>query len=201
MAFIPFTDCAEAVFNFTLNGKPAANVMNFQYTGAYDQTAIDDLAAVLDLAVWTYLLQYMQSNVQYLNVLVRGLTSPIDLTATNGDNADSGAASGTLLSNQTSYVITLGTGFTGRSARGRYYAMPMGLVNTTSPRAVSTSYANAMVDAIADMLVDAATAGWDGVIASRETGGAPRTTGVTFLITDIIAGALNIDTQRRRVGK
>lgn len=201
MAFIPVPDAAEAVFNYTINGKPTANVVGFQYTGAYDQTAIDLLAEVLDLAVDAYLIPLMQTSVNYNNVLVRGLTSAVDLTATNGTSAASGTASAPNITQQASYVITLGTGFTGRSARGRWYAQPYGGANITSSRAVSSGFANNLVDAIADMFVDAATAGWDAIIISRQTGGAPRTTGVPYLITDIIAGALNIDTQRRRVGK
>jgi len=69
-------------------------------------------------------------------------------------------------------------------------------------RAVTTTYSANWVDAVADLFV-AVTAASGGlpVVVSRFTGGAARTTGVYRPVTDIIGTNLNVDTQRRRVGK
>lgn len=201
MAFQSVPNTAEAVINYVINGQPAINRINFESPGGYTQTEIDALAAVIDLAVDAYIMPLVMPAVNYLFTKVRGLESAIDLEATNATSSGTGAASGTQQAQQQSYVVKLGTGATGRSARGRFYMPPTGSANLNSPRAVSSGYSNNCVDALADLLADAALAGWTGVITSRYTGGAARPTGVNRVITDIIASNLNIDTQRRRVGK
>jgi len=201
MAFQPAPDTAEAVMQFSQNGQDAVNRVNFEKVGGYDQASIDLLAEAVDAAVGTYYIPLLQASINYLGTLVRGLATSIDLTGFNDTNADNGSAAGNGLPQQSSYVIKLGTGFTGRSARGRLYAQAMGASNLTSARTVSTAYADAMVDFVFNLLDFASAAGWTGVITSRQQGGVVLSTAENLTITDIIAGALNLDTQRRRVGK
>jgi len=201
MTFIPAPNTAEAVINYSGAGQPMANVLHFEHAGGYDQTAIDLLATVIDAAVDAYLIPLIGAGIDYLFTKVTGLASQNDLTATVDTNAQSGSSAGTTLPQNQSYAIGLRSNLTGRSARGRFYMPPTGNVNYATPRAVGTTYSNNAVDAVADMLDDAATAGWNCVITSYQTNKVPRTTAENFLVVTIGVHDLNIDTQRRRVGK
>lgn len=201
MAFQSVPNTAEAVINYVGGSIPMVNRLNFEHAGPYSQGDIDNLAAAVDLAVDAYFLPLIGNTVQYLFTKARGLENPIDLEATNATSSGNGSAAGNQLPYQTSYVIKLGTGATGRSARGRLYAPPPASTALTSARTVTTTFSNAWVDAIADLLTDVLVAGWTGVITSRVTGGAPRPVGLNRPITDVIGANLNVDTQRRRVGK
>lgn len=201
MAFQPAPDTAEAVMNYEAAGVPIVNVMNFEKVGGYDQVAIDLLAAVVDAAIDAYLIPLINSGVTYLFTHVRGLASAIDLEADDATSTQPGSAAGGALPSQQSYAVKLGTGFTGRSARGRIYMPPTSDANQNGVRQVSTTYSDNAVDAIADLIEDCATAGWNAVVLSRQSGGVLLPTAVGRVITDVIGANLNIDTQRRRVGK
>lgn len=201
MPFQSAPDTAEAVINYTQGGQPIVNRINFEHTGGYNQAAIDLLALVVDAAVDAYLMPLIVSSMTYLFTKVRGLESAIDLEATNATNTGAGAASGASQPQQASYVVKLGTGATGRSARGRFYMPGLAASALNSARTVTTTYSNGAVDALADLIADAAAAGWDAVITSRQQGGVVLGTALNRVITDVIASNLNIDTQRRRVGK
>lgn len=192
---------AEAVIRWTNGRVNFNNVLNFLKTGGYDQTAIDNLAALVDLAVDTYFLPLIASTADYVLTDVRGLTSASDLFATNGTNAGAGSAAGNPVPSNVAYVITLGTGFTGRSYRGRFYMPALTTAHVAGDDNVTSTYSDAVVDAVADLLADALTAGWTPVVLSRVTGGAPRATAIGTPITDIIARNTTTDSQRRRLGK
>jgi len=202
MTLQPVNDTAEAVINYSIAGQPAINRINFELAGGYSQADIDTLAAAVDIAVDTWILPLIQPAVNYLFTRARGLESAIDLEAINADSAGTGAASGTPMTAQQSYAIQLLTGATGRSARGRFYMPPTTNVNTASVRAVTPTYSDACVDAVANLITDVlAVSGWLAVVTSRYTAGALRPSGVNRVISTVGVNDLNIDTQRRRVGK
>lgn len=201
MAFIPAPNTAEAVINWVGESQPMANVLHFEHAGGYDQTAIDLLAAVIDASVDAYIIPLVYTGIDYVLTKVTGLASVNDLTATNATNAQAGISTGATPPQQQSYAVGLRSNFTGRSARGRVYMPPTSMTNFTNGRTLSTTYSDAAVDAIADMLDDAAAAGWNCVITSYQTANAPRTTAVNFLVTQVGVADLNVDTQRRRAGK
>lgn len=201
MAFIPAPNTAEAVINYEANGQPMANVLHFEHAGGYDQTAVDLLATVIDAAIDAYLIPLLNNAVNYLFTKVTGLASVNDLTSTVDTGAQAGSGTGGALTQQTSYAVGLRSNFTGRSARGRFYMPPGVASNLTTLRTWNTTYSDACVDALADLIDDAAAAGWNCVITSYQTNNAPRATAANFLVTEVGVHDLNVDTQRRRVGK
>lgn len=199
MAFQSAPDTAEAVIAAVASAKNIFNVLNFVKAGGYDQDAIDDLAAVVDAAVGDNYLPLLHTGIEYLSTTVRGLENDGDFESVNADNAGFGTASGAGLPNNVTGVITLRTGITGRSNRGRFYALPTSATNQSGLNTFSTGYMNALVDFLGDMGDAAAVAGWTLSILSRITGGAPRTTATTRPVTVIEVRNRTNDSQRGRL--
>jgi len=100
----------------------------------------------------------------------------------------------------TSLCLTLRSGLTGRSARGRFYAFPTGDANlSTSPDLFEATYADDLVDMLDDIVTTASAQGWALCILSRFTAGAARTNAVPFIVTNIQARNLTCDSQRGRL--
>lgn len=202
MAFQPVLNTARANVRFAANGVPAEWRWHFTHLGAYTQAEIDALAAGIDAAVDAYFLPIIRANYSYVETYVRGLTSEFDLEATNDTNAGPGlVATGTPLSQQSSFVGSLRTGLTGRSARGRTYAVGLSESQTLNSRAMGATYVADWIDALADMVTAMQAIDWALAVVQFISDGAPLVNGVARLVTDIVAANNNIDTQRRRVGK
>lgn len=200
MTFQSAPECAEAVIQGTYGGTPIANVLNFWYPGGYDQANIDDLAEAVDAAVGTNYLPVCVDDVEYVQTLVRGLENVIDLQAANGASSGPGGDNaGTPLPGNVTLCITLRTGFTGRSARGRFYAWPAGSDSLLSPDVFVTAYADALEAFLEEVKSQAIDVGWHLVILSRVSGGVPRGTATHLDVTSILARNTDSDSMRRRL--
>jgi len=199
---VPFQSapfCAEAVINATISGVPLANVLNFRRLSGYDQAHIDDLATAIDIAVGADYLPILASAVSYSHVLVRGLESVIDLTSSASASAGSGAVGGATMPNNVSLVATLRTGFTGRSARGRFYAMPMSSSSLASQNTLDGAIGSGLESFLEACVVAGASTGWEMIVLSRYTLGAKRSVAIGTPVTDIEIRNLLVDSQRRRL--
>lgn len=202
MTFQSVPDVVETVLDYTSISQPMANVLNWVFGGGYDQSEVDALATAVDVAVGDYIIPLLSSAVHYDGVRARGLELVEDLFAAANANAGSGTAEGAAQPSQQSYAVQLGTGLTGRSARGRLYFPPTGAGAISNARTVTQDYSDACVDALADLMEDVTAAcGALPVVVSRFSGGVPRSEGTLTFVTTILARNNNIDTQRRRVGK
>jgi hypothetical protein len=201
MAFVSVPNCAVASIQYVEGGKNLANVVNFNHFTTYSQGDIDDLAAAVDANVDAFFKPLMRDTVTYSQVVVRGLTSNIDLEAVNADGTGAGAGGGGPLPNHTTYCLSLRTGLTGRSARGRFYTVGIQATQLTSINTVSDTYRDDWIEALNSMASAALSAGWQFSVVSRQNGGVPLNPGVARSITDIIGVDLQVDTQRRRMPK
>jgi len=199
MAFVPAPNCAEAIINWDTPGGRNLNVCNFKFAGSYIQDDIDALAAAVDSAVGTDMLPLTSGDSAYVGTHVRGLAATVDLEALNVDSIGAGTAMGGGLPTNASHCISLRTGLTGRSARGRFYTVGMATSAQASADAVSVTYSNAYIDALENMSAAAALEGWTFVVLSRQNNGIVLTTAVARPITTMLAVDLNIDSQRRRL--
>lgn len=199
MAFQPAVNCAEAVINWSGPGGLYANVLNFKFPTAYDQGDIDALAAAVDEAVGGAMLGLVGTVVSYVNTTVRGLTSSVDLEGVADAEAGAGGASGTSMPPNVTYCLSLRTGLTGRSARGRFY--PVGLTSSqlSSAVAVSTTYRDAMIAALETIGSQAGDDGWSWGVLSRQNNNIVLAAAVFREITDVIGVDLNLDSMRRRL--
>jgi len=175
------------------------NVLGFHKPGDYDQTDIDNLADAVDSAVGSNGLPIFHVGLTYLDTIVRGLNSIVDLTSTNSDSTGVGTGASLALPNSTAFVVTLRSGLAGRSARGRVYLPGLGTSNMFDTNTVSTTYAAAAVSYITTIQAAASAFSWDLAILSRFTAGAMRPSGVYYKVTDIVARNRLVDTQRGRL--
>lgn len=199
MAFQPATNCAEAIINWSGPGGLYANVLNFKFATAYDQGDIDALALAVDQAVGGAMLGLVGTVVTYVNTVVRGLTSSVDLEGVADDEAGAGTASGTSMPPNVAYCLSLRTGQTGRSARGRFYTVGVTSAHLASAVAVSTTYRDAWIAALEAVGSQAASDGWSWGVLSRQNNGIVLGTAVLRPITDVIGVDLNLDSMRRRL--
>jgi hypothetical protein len=198
MAFQSAPDVASAEILYTLqNGVIAENVLYFRNSG-YDQAAVDDLAEAVDGWMATYGLDILSIAYLYNFVHVKGLQDIVDVEAINNTNAGAGTGAAGFLPNETSLALSFRTGFTGRSARGRVYLMPPGEADMSDLNHITTTYRNAVQTAYENLGVQAAVAGWQHVVLSRISGGAPRVTATNLAVTDYIVTDLTLDSQRGR---
>lgn len=200
MAFIPATDCAEAVVRQTLQGLPVVNTLKFRHTSGYDQADIDALAAYIDTAWSTNVLPLQVAALAYLQTDVRGLGNVEDLFATaNAGSGDGGITTESPLPANVAFAVKFTTGLTGRSTRGRLYlaGLHRGILDTNE-NFVTVAFANDVRDAIEQVCANP-PAGWQHVVLSYFSDGAPRGAGVTYPVNAYSYTDRKVDTQRRRL--
>lgn len=202
MAFQSAPECAEAVIHCTTSGKEQINVLNFWKPGGYVQADIDSLASVVDINVGTNYIPIIAAGTNYNFTLVRGLTNIIDLTATDSTNAGPGTNPGSVeLPSNVTLCVTLRTGFTGRSARGRFYTIGPTQTNMAAQNLFTSAYGNAAVNFLTGLQADALLAGWTLIVLSRFSGGVKRAVATHTTVNDINYRNLDSDSQRGRLPK
>lgn len=199
MAFIPVPNTAMVELLYTWDGQQCENTMYFEGAAPWTDAQLTTLADMMN-DWWIAELQTPTSN----TVTFRGTKA----TSLESDTAPSvelapptlilGANNNPSLPNNVSIAIKFGTAGRGRSARGRNY-----IVGLTEEKVTG----NQLDAAAAAIISDAYNSLRDleppnssqQVVVSRFTGGAPRTTGVTFPVTSATFTDLVIDSQRRRL--
>jgi hypothetical protein len=175
------------------------NVLGFHFGAAYSGLDIQNLAIAADARIGSGYVPYMTAGMSYDFAHVRGLTNLNDFEATAATAAATGGTTGAQLPNNVALCMTLRTAVTGRSARGRFYAFPTGISTLSAANTFTVGYANGIKAFLAQLQLDAAALGWGMVVISRFTGGAPRSAGTTFLVTNIDYRNLICDSQRGRL--
>lgn len=199
MTFQSVPDCAEAVISFNSDGQIIYNVLGFHSPTGYGSSAISQLADLVDTQVASLYLPHISVGVVYLNTLVRGLRDINDFTAVANAGSGVGGVAGNALPGNVSLCVTERSALSGRSARGRFYAVPTGVSQQFTQNTFATAYVTGIETFLNDLRTAAAAIGWDHCVISRRTGGAPRTTGTFFKIINSAARNHDIDSQRRRL--
>lgn len=202
MAFQSCPGVAEMVLHFESVGCPMANVLHFYKTGgSYVLADIEALAVIGDNFVAEEYLPLIHEGVTYLETTTRGLENEIDDSSTDATNTGPGTATGFALVNSNSFCATLRTGHTGKSARGRFYAMPTVEDSLENAAQFTSTYTAGVVAALGVLKSDALASGWNLAILSRVSGGVKRSTGIVNLVTTIEARNNDVDNQRGRLIK
>jgi len=200
MTFQSVPDTAEVLVTFDYEGRGSLFTLYGKYTGAYDLTALQDLADAVDGAVGAGIAALMTAAQDYTGTTVRGLEFENDQVAVSIAGVVSGSVSAAALPPNVTLAIRRVSGLTGRSARGRIY-IPFLNQNfmQTDRNFVTQAAADAWVALLDDIDTAMIGAGWTPVIVSRYTNGAPRVFGATFNIAGWNYNDLNVDSQRRRL--
>ena len=141
----------------------------------------------------------MHAGMEYVGTKVRGLENEEDFEVTNIDSAGPGIQSGTALPPNVTFCATLRTVHTGRTARGRFYALPSTNAALLNDHQFETDYANAVVEFLNDLATEALANSWLLVVLSRFVAGAERPEATFNIVTAIEARNRQIDSQRGRL--
>lgn len=200
MAFIPVPNVAQIKVVQTMDGQRVINDLYFeQAAGPITSLQLANIAVgVADWWGLNILLQ--QSTAMHFDYV-----EATDLTVQNGlqvqslANSGFGAIGGDFAPNNVALCVSFRTGQAGRSFRGRNYigGVPDSQVlgNTfegTWVTDILTAYNNIVGPG-------ALGGGWEWVVVSRFTGGAPRATGIATPVLTAIVTDTVVDSQRRRL--
>lgn len=199
MPFVSVPDTAEIIIQGDIAGQPIANVVGAAHIGLYTQADLDVLATDVDSWVETWYKPMFANSVQYNQTHVRGLNTIIDLESADGSSVGPGTRAGGGMPANASFCVTLRTGKTGRSARGRFYAWPYTTTDLVTSQTVTSTYANDIATAVDQLRLAISGAGFQMVIISRRSGNAPRTVGVTTPVTQVQSRNIDIDSMRHRL--
>lgn len=200
MAHIPVPNTMRVCLRYTQIGQQVCNV--FHVRAPNDPTLADLTEVAETMVAWW--------NAEMKPLTHAGVTlDAVEVTDISSDDQEgivfttglplAGTHSGSSLPNNATLATKLTTGLAGRSRRGRSYFV--GLPTTaleTGSQTVSTTYATSLQGAFQELISALITAGFELVIASLYTNGAPRTTGIA---TPVENASVNrtVDSQRRRL--
>lgn len=200
MAFQRVPNTVEITVVMVQNVETVTNTFHAEKSGGYDLADVVALALLVNQLVAAQLVPIMTNDALYLRVEVRGLDVENDLFAENGDDTSVGLVPSEGLPNNVTLSIKKASGFTGRSARGRWYVigLPQADLSTNENQWLLTATDDA-VSAVEGIRTGVAISVWTPVIVSRFTNGAPRPEGVTFDWLSVVAVDRLVDSQRGRL--
>lgn len=198
MAFVPALNVLRvAVQYISSRGEDAVNVLHFRHTGgAITAPQVENLFDALDTWFSTYWADLASNTWQ------TDFYSAVDLTVEGGavysrvSTATGGSTAQALPAHDT-VAVSLRSGFSGRSRRGRIYHV--GLAEDMTENSTLTNAASAtFITTYTALLAAAAGEGWELVIASFISNGAPRTTALITPVTNVILTDVIVDSMDKR---
>jgi len=200
MPFVPAPNVVEVQLRATFDGQQVMN--RFHVNVLHEPTEADCIAIAAAVGDW------WDTNAQALvatNVVMREIYVK-SIAVANGPEATysaifplAGVATGDSLPNNVALAVSLRTGLTGRSARGRWFWY--GIVESQVDANTMTSGTITSIDAaITNLLSDIEGLGFNWVIVSFTHDNAPRVGGpVYFIVNNITVVDATVDSQRRRL--
>ncbi len=199
MAFQSAPNCVQVVFSYLMDGISVSNTLHLEKSTGYSQVDLDALTSDLDAFVPTDMLVLMGSAAVYQQVEARGLSSAIDLISLNNTNAGEDGAGAASLPNNVTKAITLRTGFTGRSARGRWFQLALDGTQVNATNTIKQVTIDNIIDMLEALKLLVEALGWIIVIVSRWNNGVKRTTALTTPVTSFGNSDLTLDSMRSRL--
>lgn len=194
MAFVPVTNCIEIVIEGTQFGEERRTVLHAVCSGTVTDPDVDDAAA----AVGAWLASTGVIHLFSDTVTFQGIKAT-DISAAGGYQAyfnmanQPGEATGNSLPGNVSCCMSLHTGRSGRSGRGRiyHYGMTTSMLDTTDGSLVNSSSLGALHSGYNDLVSAFSAINPKLAVASRKLG-------VAYTVLTITADN-KIDSQRRRL--
>ena len=198
MAFIPLPLGVRVSLEFNYDGEVVVNIYHVLVTGPITTIKLNAVAqAFIDW--WKASLADLLTD----NIAVTGATA-LNLDEESGEKVYvpeapqfPGGSVSPAMPNNIALVVSHRTSKTGRSFQGRSYVAGL-TENIVVDNDVTVGYASQILAAYVDLFADLNAAQASLVVASFQSEGAPRVTGVATLV-DSFAVGLRVDTQRRRL--
>lgn len=200
MAFVPAVNVVELQFRFTNDGQQTENRIHIN-VGTTPNS--HHLSVINELAFGWYegnMVDLEPTSLTLREIYSKSLeTQPgPEATLSTGLPLAGTVAFQALPSNAT-IAVSLRSGSTGRSSRGRWYWQQL-TENIVDVNTVGTGMQADILAALRNLQSAISSAGYDWVIVSYRTNNAPRVGGpVYFSVADIILVDATIDSQRRRL--
>lgn len=198
MAFIPLPNGVRIAMEFVQNGQLVVNVYYLTYPSPIATANLTALATVFK--DWWFNTE--RANRSTALSLVQVVATDIRVagglqTAVVNAPPVAGTIAGSAAPNNVAACLSLRTGFSGRSNRGRKYYGGIVAADVADNDLGTTRVTNMLTSALT-LRTNITTAGGEWVVASFFTLGAPRVTGVSKAISGFIMD-FRVDTQRRRL--
>lgn len=201
MPFVAVPSTIKVSWFYTLNGIPAMNRLYVSTVPSLPTLADCAAAAAVGATWWDANCKALQAGtlalraVEAVSVAVQNgpqstFSAGLPVSGTNGSPA---------LPGNNSFAISLRSGLTGRSARGRWFWAGLSESQVTD-NTVAAGTVTSIVAALDNLLSAFAAASLTPIIVSFVSNGIPRPGGpVKFIITDALAVDAIIDSQRGRL--
>lgn len=198
MPFPPTPNTVKVAVTGQLAGQQVTNVYYVEKISAWTLPELEQVADEFIAWLRTEVLPLLATEFVYTLIEI------LDLTTANGiyytrqiDSPNTGQIASPAMPNECAVCLSLRTGQSGRSFRGRKYMSGVPENNVTN-NTVTTPYLQAWVNAFNGLLLTIGTAGWSWVIVSTIENGVPRAQGLTTAINSVIFTDDIIDSQRSR---
>lgn len=201
MPFIPLTDgCRVAITYENTSGNQAVNVLWFaDLEGGPTNARIEQLVDIVRAWLVSDWADVAVADWSAVKIEGRGWNSVEDVY--DVDNASTpGTLTGAAMPSEVTIAVSLRTGLTGRSRRGRVYHVGIGETNIIGDL-ISEAYQTNIETAYANLITAASAADFSWVVASFVTGGAPRAIGSAATIQEVLIVDRIVDSQRKRKPK
>lgn len=201
MTFQSVPDTVAVELRYRMRLKPMENILYFHYDVPYDVNDLEELAQLIKGGWIADAKPNLSADLTLDEVYAKSLNLPIDIQ--HSEFVIPPEAGSVVVEAEPSNValcISLRSGLTGRSARGRIYvpgipgSVVVGDVVTTGFGAAMLNWLDTMRTELAGLTTPPT---W--VIVSRRTAGAERPTGVTFPVATAIITDYTVASQRGRL--
>ncbi len=199
MAFVPAVNVMKAAITLLWGGQRVVNVLNFLKGSTVTQADLEGLANAL-LTWWNTSVRPNTSSDAALQSIVttdQSNQSAPSFTIQISPVAPGGEPGGTV-SNNVAVVVSLRTGFRGRSYRGRVYVPGIRNTHLVDQNHVYDAFAVALAAQYAALSTVEAATTTTHVIVSRFANKAPRATAIMTEVTSYVTET-TVDSQRRRL--
>lgn len=198
MPFVPFLNTAQVEMRYQWDSQHVANIFHVRSDDSLTPAVLNDIATAFRGWHEASLRQWQGNTVALREVAVRDLTTPSSIGVLLGVLANNiGTGTTETLPNNCTVAIKWGTGFTGRSYRGRTYH-----IGLTENMVAQNRLTQVVLDGL-EIAYSAVPYLDDSpvlklVVASRTANGQPRQVGLTTVITGPAIDPV-LDSQRRRL--
>jgi len=199
MPFVAAPQIVRVNLRALFAGSIVENVFDVDALTAVSAGEVDDITNLVSVWAQTTYFPILPAAIQLQEVTGTDMGEENGLTHTIvPEGVVTGGQSGDVMPNETTFCVSLRSGNTGRSARGRKYVLGLRKSECTGNTLEAASVV-AFVSAFQDLVEALATNGFAWVVVSRVTNNAPRVGGpVYFPITTCVAVDNLLDSQRRR---
>jgi len=185
----------------TLDGQQTENTFFYELAAGITQVLLDELVGAIVTEVISEWLPQLPTTWIGREVFAEDLTASSGLQSYATDIfGEPGSLGGTPLPNHVTIALARKSALQGRSFRGRVYWQGLSTASlAASINTISTTFATAVLNAIAAIDNAAIALDWQPVIVSYYSLGTTRATGLTTPIVLWQTTDLTIDSRRRRL--